>query len=886
MRPVSAVRIFLLGLLTATAPAACAQDARFAGPPLQGAAAALNAGEYAVALRLAERAIAQDSSSAPAWRILAKSYLAIGRYAEAESVLERFQRSNPLDPSLSNFLGEVQRLRGRLTEAEAAFRRAIAMGAPDSLTAVLNLAVLRLERGEVEQAMQEFDRFIDIYNRRRRELSPAELTAVAEACRYLGRRDPQLFKDALRAYDEAIAADSTDLDRRVRLAELFLEKYNSADAASTLRDVLAVNPRHAGALLAMARVRYFDGEPDAERFLERSLAVDSMSPGAHALAATLLVDAEEYDEAARRAQRGLVADSTAPEALTVLAAARYFLGDSAGFQAALARVHARLPRSGDAEVALANMAARARLYAEAVAFAEAALQRDPSNARAGAVLGINALRVGDIQRGREALEKAFALDPYDVWAKNTLDLLDTFKRYREVRTPRFVFVIESQDAELLSLYAGPLAEEAYDSLARRYGFRPAVPIRVEFYRSHADFSVRTVGLAGLGALGVSFGRVVAMNSPAGRRPGEFNWGSTLWHELAHVFTLEASGHRVPRWFSEGLSVYEERRARQGWGDDPSPLFIAAYAAGKLPPLSRLNDGFMRPAYPEQVVLSYYLASLACEMLEEEYGLAAIRAMLDGYRAGKSTEQLTGEILRTEPAALDRRFDAWIRRRFAGAFQAVRPRPIASERGAGQEGAVGLTIDGPYAEAMRQAAELVREERFAEAIPILERAKGLFPWYAKDDSPYALLARSYAAMGERRRAAAVLAERVRIDEDAYRSNLDLAELLVSLGDSVGAVTSLDRAMWIYPFDLSSHEKLATLALAGGDHSLHIRERQAVLALDPSDRAEALYQLANAYLLAGDVTSARREVLRALEVAPNFEKAQELLLRIRASRPPGR
>jgi len=74
------------------------------------------------------------------------------------------------------------------------------------------------------------------------------------------------------------------------------------------------------------------------------------------------------------------------------------------------------------------------------------------------------------------------------------------------------------------------------------------------YRRHADFSVRTVGLAGLGALGVSFGSTLAMDAPSARPPGDFNWGSTAWHELTHAFTLGASGHRVPRWLSEGLSV--------------------------------------------------------------------------------------------------------------------------------------------------------------------------------------------------------------------------------------------------------------------------------------------------------------------------------------------
>ena len=59
--------------------------------------------------------------------------------------------------------------------------------------------------------------------------------------------------------------------------------------------------------------------------------------------------------------------------------------------------------------------------------------------------------------------------------------------------------------------------------------------------------------------------------------------------------------------------------------------------------------------------------------------------------------------------------------------------------------------------------------------------------------------------------------------------------------------------------------------------------AIVALQPVDMAEARYQLALAHFEAGDVTSARREVLRALENAPNFERAQELLLRITERKP---
>jgi tetratricopeptide (TPR) repeat protein len=379
-----------------------------------------------------------------------------------------------------------------------------------------------------------------------------------------------------------------------------------------------------------------------------------------------------------------------------------------------------------------------------------------------------------------------------------------------------------------------------------------------------------------------------MDSPAARRIGEFNWGSTLWHELTHVFTLGASANRVPRWFSEGLSVYEERRARPSWGDDPSPLFIAAFAANRLPKVSRLNDGFMRPTFPAQIILSYYLASLVCEMIEREHGLIAIRAMLEGYRVGKSTEQLMRDVLRTEPSAFDARFEAWVRQRFATQLASVTagpaPRTAGPEEGR-QPGGEGFTVAGTFLETLDASRNLLAEGKVDDAIAQLQRAKAMFPEYALDDGPYALLARAYTQKGDKRAAAAELAAMTAINEEAYVSNVTLSTALMDLGDTRGAAAALDRALWIYPFEASVHEKLALVAPLIRDHRLAVRERRALVALDPTDRVEALYQLAVAHADAGDAPAARREVLRALELAPNFEKAQLLLLRLRDVRPPG-
>ena len=531
------------------------------------------------------------------------------------------------------------------------------------------------------------------------------------------------------------------------------------------------------------------------------------------------------------------------------------------------------------------MSARNRLYEQAADFARRAIELDSTSWRGFALLGINQLRNGKMGEGRLNLEHAFEGDPYDVWTKNTLDLLDTLEQYPETRTTRFRFVVDGKESQLLSLYLSELAEDAYDRLSAQYGYRPPTPIRVEVFPSHADFSVRTVGLVGLGALGVSFGPVVAMDSPSARKIGEFNWGSVLWHELAHTFHLSMSDHKVPRWFTEGLAVFEERRARPGWGDDVSPGFLAAYRQGRLLAVSELNNGFMRPAYPQQVGYSYYQASLVCELIERDYGFQAIVDILAGYGAGQSTTEIFRSVLGIEIDRFDRTFDRYMRERFAAPLAAMRPGDSRdSMPHPSRERMIERAEKDPddFAAQLAMGRILLGDGRPDAAIPYLERAKSLFPQYAGDDSPYWYLAQIYRERGENRRAAAELTALTAINERHYQARLELADLRLALNDQSGAAEALDAVMYIYPMEMQIHIRLAELYASLARWPRAIRERKAVLALDPVDRAEALYQLAQTHFDAGDLERARRSVLRALERAPNFESAQELLLRIHANR----
>lgn len=857
----------------------------------QDTASALHAGDYPAAIKALERQARREPRAAAVHRALARTLAEVGRLQEAEDAARAFLAANPRSSELLATLGEVLAARGRRAEAESAFQKSIAGGAQDALVAEVDLALVRLERGEREAAMKGFGRLIEAYNRGT-GLSSEQLTAVGTACRYLGAEDPQLFKDALKAFDEAIAAGPDLLEARVRLAELFLEKYNAQDAAAAVQEALERNPSHPRALLALARVRALEGGPDVMGLLTRALAVDPALADAHLFRAELLMDQDDLESAAREAETVLAQDAGSLPALAALAAARHLQGDTARFQEARTRALAANPRDAELFNRLAETSARHRLFREAAAFAKQAVALDARSWRGLGLLGLNQLRLGAIEDGRRNLEASFKGDPYNVWIKNTLDLLDTFPKYEETPTAHFRILVHGKESALLAPYAAALAEEAYARLSERYGYQPDGPVRVEIYPDHADFSVRTVGLAGLAGLGACFGPVVAMDSPSARETGKFNWGSTLWHELAHTFTLGLSAQKVPRWLTEGLSVHEEHRARPGWGDGTTVEFLRALKGRTLLPLRALDGGFMRPATPEQVPISYYQAALAVEWIETQRGFPAILDLLAAYAAGRTTEQAFTAVLGTTLEDFDRAFLASLDQRFAGPLAAVRlpAAPLVAGLGPGRHPRVALEekahADPGDFEAERAAGiALFQEKRPLEALPYFEHARTLFPDYGGDDSPSWYLALIYARQGRTREAIDALTRLTTLADSHYRAHMELATLLEGQGDVAGAAAALDRALYISPFEPALHERLALLAARRGDHSGVVRARRSLVALDPVDRPEALYQLALALLDAGDTAGARHEVLRALELAPRFQRAQELLLRLHDARAGG-
>ena len=188
--------------------------------------------------------------------------------------------------------------------------------------------------------------------------------------------------------------------------------------------------------------------------------------------------------------------------------------------------------------------------------------------------------------------------------------------------------------------------------------------------------------------------------------------------------------------------------------------------------------------------------------------------------------------------------------------------------------------GDFAAQLVSGRTLFESKKFAEAVPYLERARALFPEYVELDSPYWFLALIEKQRGDVKAAARDLTQLTALNENHVQANLELSGLLDQLGDTTGSAAALERAIYIYPNDISLHQRLADRYTSLGSRAEAVRERRAVVAMAPVDRAEALYQLALALYQSGDAAGARHQVLRALEDAPNFAKAQDLLLKLRS------
>jgi tetratricopeptide (TPR) repeat protein len=425
-------------------------------------------------------------------------------------------------------------------------------------------------------------------------------------------------------------------------------------------------------------------------------------------------------------------------------------------------------------------------------------------------------------------------------------------------------------------YVVPFAKESIEKLAKQWDFKPTGPIIVEMFPKHDDFAVRTQGLPGMiGALGVCFGQVVVFDSPKARPPGEFSWQETLWHELTHVITLQMSNNRVPRWLTEGISVWEEAQARPDWGRETAVPFAQALEQGKPLKLRNLNEGFQDP---ELIVLSYYQASQVVDYLVKTYGEAKLHAFVKSFATGLDTE---GALKQTFGVGIDQvqtGLDAAFERDFGPMQKALKKIDIPKDAGVEQLAAMAqanpdnFTVHLALAIARRKAGDA------AGATRAYEQAAQLLPALQGKSNPNLAIAEMAIDEKNNARAIQALDAFLKVDGNDVEAARQRAQLLESMGDAVRTAAAYARVIDTDPFNSHAQSMVGRAALQRKDANAAIRAFRAALASKPADVAVAHYDLAQAYLLGGQNTEAKQETLAALEVAPSFEPAQDLLLKI--------
>jgi Flp pilus assembly protein TadD len=400
------------------------------------------------------------------------------------------------------------------------------------------------------------------------------------------------------------------------------------------------------------------------------------------------------------------------------------------------------------------------------------------------------------------------MDPYNVRVFNTLELYEgaIARDYVTVKHPRFAIRYKKTERELLDRYVPELMGRAFDVMQKSYGFTPQLPIGVELYAERENFGIRTGGLPQIAIQGVCFGKTLASMSPERE---SFNLGMTLWHELSHVFHIQMSRARVPRWFTEGLAEYETIIARPEWVRENDQELFEAVRTNRLPALGNMSRAFTRAEELEDVGTAYYASSQILVMLAERYGHDKLASMLREWGAGKTSEQAMATALGKKPAELDQEFRAFADKKLARFSQQFMPMQRKGRLDKLRAEAKAAPKDTQ--KLLRYVLGLLRDGSADEAEKVLSEVQRLEPSNA--DARFIRVELDQREHPQK--AIAGLKEMIEAKQDGYAVRLLLGKLLAAAGDDPGARAALEKAASFDPLSATPFYLLAEIAHTRAD-----------------------------------------------------------------------
>lgn len=805
--------------------------------------AAFDAGEYELCEKVCEVAIDRGLKSVIWRKVRARSLAALGREAEGMEVIAKALEVFPEDLDLCMIWHELAGLLGETEVQKLALEKvnelAKARAARDR-TAEEWTALGRAALALGADPQKVIDGYFLVAQGKQEDYAPAY---AAEGELALAKDDAKRAADVFRA---GLKACGETAELRAGLARAFLDG-DRGEAAEQASRVLALNPKHEGAHLLQAELAI--GQEDferAEQILDRVIQLRANSPIAWALRAAI--------------QQIALADSRAGEK-----------SRSEGLK--------RWPANPEVDHVIGRCLSRAYRFSEGARHQRRSLAFDETYLPARMALCHDLLRLGD---EREAWELAAAIreaDGYQVQAHNLGLLQREMAKFHTESADDFIVRMPKREWPIYGERALALLREAMAELAPKYGFQPSRPVLVEFFPSQQDFAIRTFGrLGGQGMLGACFGSVVTMNSPGSLAHGRSNWEATLWHEFCHVVTLSATKNRMPRWLSEGISVYEEGLRNPAWGMDLTATYREMILDEDGPtPVSELSAAFLNAESSDGLMFAYYESGQVVQFLVETYGAEALEEILADLAQGIRINDALAK--RTEKLAkLEDRFEKHLVaevRRFEGKADWSKPEPEQLNAADPDSLAEFLKKRPRNLWALRRdTSRLVEEERWPD---ILERGKQLEAWMPENSGPEGGLALQAMALRELKSEAEereVLRRLVAAVPDDTASMLRLLELERKAEQWDGVVDVAERILALNPFLNRAWTAVADGAEQMNETRTAIHACERLLLLDDQQVVQTHFRLAK-LLREADEPRAKRHLLDALAMAPRFREGLALL-----------
>jgi tetratricopeptide (TPR) repeat protein len=286
------------------------------------------------------------------------------------------------------------------------------------------------------------------------------------------------------------------------------------------------------------------------------------------------------------------------------------------------------------------------LYKDAIAQAEHAVRQEPQSAEALQVLGMADYDSGRFSEAIENWKRAQELHPSETVAA----YLDKAEREAKVEgnfseREGTHFVLRYEGRQTGFTFASELLsdlERQYGELQRDLGFSPDITITVIVYTEQQFFDVTK---APSWADGLNDGKIrLPVHDLTSVTP---QLESVLRHEMAHSFVHSATHGHCPTWLNEGIAQMEEPRSSSAFA---GPL-AGLYRDGKQAPLRYLEGSFLRFS-PAQAQLAYAESLAATEYLRANYGMRALRRMLELLNEGETPEAALTHAVQADYASFE------------------------------------------------------------------------------------------------------------------------------------------------------------------------------------------------------------------------------------------